>query len=121
MEKEGKKIIRYSISFKKKVIQELESGIGIAQLQRRYGIGGGETIQNWVKKYGKDHLLNKVVRIETMDEKDKVKKLTEEIKALKLALADSIIATQCLETLIDEANKEYGTDLKKNFGSGASG
>lgn len=61
------------------VIQKFESGIGTAQLQRRYGIGEGETIQNWGKKYAKDYLLNKVVRIEAMDEKDKVKKLTEEI------------------------------------------
>lgn len=121
MANQARKIIRYSISFKKKVIQELESGVGIQILQKRYGIGGAETIQKWARKYGRSHLLNKIVRIETMDEKDKVKKLEEEINALKVALADSMIANKCLETLVEEANKEYRTDLKKNFGSGASG
>ena len=52
-----------------------------------------------------------------MEEKDRIKKLEEEIKRLKLALADSVLAKDCLEVVIDEANKEYKTDLKKNFGS----
>lgn len=109
--------VRYSISFQQKVVREIEEeGLPIEQIKRRYAIGGGQTIQRWVRKFGKNHLLQRVVRIETMDEKDRIKQLEQEIKKLKLALADSVLAQKCLEVVIDEANKEYKTDLKKNFG-----
>ena len=112
---------RYSISFQQRVVEEIEGeGISISVIKRRYDIRGGETIQNWIRKFGKTHLLNQIIRIETMEEKDRIKQLEEEIKRLKLALADSLLSKDCLEVVIDEANKEYKTDLKKNFGSGQS-
>ena len=117
---EGKTSVRYSLSFKQQVIRELELGDGIGELRRRYGIKGGSTIQKWLRKFGKNHLLNKIVRIETMEEKDRIKQLEQEVKKLKLALADSLLAQRCLEVVIDEANKEYHTDLKKSFGESGS-
>lgn len=119
MENQTKSLRRYSISFQHRVIKELEEeGVSISVIKRRYDIKGSETIQKWIRKFGKTHLLNQIIRIETMEEKDRIKKLEEEIKRLKLALADSLLAKDCLEVVIDEANKEYKTDLKKNFGSG---
>jgi len=53
------------MSFKQKVISEIESGkLSKSEARRIYGISGETTIQNWIKKLGKLHLLNKVVRIE---------------------------------------------------------
>lgn len=118
MTKVVKEFRRYSISFKKHVVEELEAGGSFSFLQKKYDIRGAETIQKWVMLFGKNHLLNKRVRIETMDEKSRLKELEEENKRLKMALADSIVATKMLETLISVANEEYKTDLKKNFGSG---
>ena len=118
MTKVVKEFKRYSISFKKHVVEELESGGSFSFLQKKYDIRGAETIQKWVKLFGKNHLLNKRVRIETMDEKSRLKELEDENRRLKMALADSIVATKMLETLISVANEEYKTDLKKNFGSG---
>lgn len=113
--------IRYSLSFKQQVVREIEeSGANIELVRRKYGIKGGSTIQKWICKFGKNHLLNKIVRVETMEEKDRIKQLQEEIKKLKLALADSLLAQRSLEVVIEEANKEYKTDLKKNFGESAS-
>ena len=57
----------------------------------------------------------------TMEEKDQLKELQRQLREAKAALADSLIAQRCLEILIEEANKEYRTDLKKNFGIGALG
>jgi transposase len=114
-----KKVVRYGISFKQQVVNEFENGISLSELNRKYGIGGAHTIQKWVKKFGKSHLLNKVVRIETMDERDRVKQLEDELKAVKVALADSMMRNKCLEIVIEEANKEYKTDLKKSFGTAA--
>ncbi len=121
MENQSRSLKRYSVSFQHRVVKEIEEeGISISVIKRRYDIRGSETIQKWIRKFGKTHLLNQIIRIETMEEKDRIKKLEEEIKRLKLALADSVLAKDCLEVVIDEANKEYKTDLKKNFGSGRS-
>ena len=112
---------RYSISFKKQVIRELEqTGATLDLIRKKYDIKGAETIQRWVRKFGKNHLINQVIRIETMEEKDRIKELETEIKKLKLALADSLLAQRSLEVVIYEANKEYKTDLKKSFGESVS-
>jgi len=120
MQKSHQEQVRYSSSFKQQVVRELESGAGIEELRKRYKIGGCATIQGWLRKFGKNHLLNKVVRIETMEERDRLKQLEVENKKLKMALADSLMAQRCLEVLIEEANKEYKTDIKKNFGEPGS-
>jgi transposase len=51
-----KESIRYSISFKQKVVQEVEKGASFIELRRRYGIKGGNTVQQWVRQFGKNHL-----------------------------------------------------------------
>ena len=117
MTKEPKPVVRYSLSFKQRVIREMEEqGLTKAEISRKYGIKGMRTIHQWIRKFGKNNLLNKNIRIETMEEKDRIKQLQEEIKKLKLALADSMLAQRGLEVVIEEANKEYKTDLKKSFG-----
>jgi len=121
MTKENKYIRRYSLSFKHQVVRELEEeGVSKESIRKKYGIKGGSTIHKWLRKFGKDHLINRVIRIETMEEKERIKYLENELKKLKLALADSLLAQRSLEVVIDEANREYKTDLKKNFGESAS-
>lgn len=115
-----RKVIRYGVGFKRQIVSEFESGASIPELKRKYGIEGAETIQRWIKNFGKTHLLHQVIRVESMEDRDKQKALEEEVKALKMALADSLLANKCLETIIDEADKEYKTDLKKSFGTDAS-
>lgn len=117
MTREQRIIIRYSISFKQKVVREIESeGISIESARRRYGIQGTSTIQRWLIKFGKNHLLNKVVKVEMKGEKDRLKALEEENKKLKLALADATMEKHILETLIEVVNEHYETDVKKNLG-----
>lgn len=117
MTNHSKTFNRYSISFKEKVVKEIEEeGISISEIKRKYNIKGGETVQKWIKKFGKNHLLNTVVRIEMKGEKDRVKELEAEVKKLKIALADAVLARDVYKTTIDVANEHYGTDLKKNSG-----
>jgi transposase len=115
-------IVKYSICFKQKVVKEIEEeGLSISEASRRYGIKGGETIQKWIKKFGKYHLLNKIIRIESMDEKDRIKQLEEENKKLKIALADSLMEKRCLEVVIEEGDRQFNMDLKKKLGELVSG
>lgn len=110
-------INRYSISFKQKVVQEIErEGLKISEAARRYGISGGSTIQNWLIKFGRNQYLNQIVRIEMKGEKDRLKELEEENKRLKIALAEKTMQKDVLETLIEIVNEHYHTDVKKNLG-----
>ncbi len=112
-----REIIRYSISFKQKVVKEIEEeGLTLQAARKRYDIKGGETIHRWLRNFGKSHLLNKIVRVETKGEKDRLKELEAEVKRLKLALADKTMEKDVLETLIEIVNEHYHTDVKKNFG-----
>jgi transposase-like protein len=113
--------IRYSFGFKQKVVREIEEeGLSLSQARRRYGIKGSQTIQVWLEKFGKNHLLNKTVRIEMKEDKDRIKELEAEVKRLKLALADSVMAKDILQAVIQIADEHYGSDLKKNFGPKSS-
>lgn len=110
-------MIRYSISFKQKVVREIEEeGLSLSEASRRYGIKGGETIQNWLRKFGKNHLISKIVRVEMKGEKDRLKELEVELKRVKLALADATLKNDVLETIITLASDHYQTDIKKNLG-----
>ena len=68
----AKTFIRYSISFKQKVVKEIEEeGLSISEAGRRYDIRGAETINKWLKELGRSHLLNRVIRVEMKGEKDR--------------------------------------------------
>ena len=122
MAKQQKTILRYSISFKQKVVSEIEKeGLSPGEAMRRYGIVGGGTIRNWLIKFGKNNLVNKVVRIEMKGEKDRVKQLEAEVRKLKIALADATLEKGALETLIEIVDEHYQTDVKKNLGQPLSG
>ena len=114
-------IKRYSNAFQQKVVSEIESGeLSIGDARRLYDITGNMTIQNWISKLGKTHLLNKVVRIEMKGEKDRVKELEKKVRQLESALADEHIKNIVLESLVDIAREKYGIDLKKKNGQGPS-
>ena len=117
MAKSRQVIIRYSHSFKQKVVQEIErEGLKVSEAARRYGIAGCSTVTNWLSKFGRNQYLNQIVRVEMKGEKDRLKELEEENKRLKIALADKTMQKDVLETLIEIVNEHYQTDVKKNLG-----
>lgn len=112
----SKKHYRYSDCFKRNIVSEIENnGLTIQEARLRYGIGGGSTIQNWIMKFGKSHLLNKVVRVETRDEIDELKRLREENERLKIAYAELAIDHKLSEKVIEKADEVFGLELKKNY------
>ncbi len=113
-------IKRYSTSFKQKVISEIESGkFSKSEARRLYDIGSDTSIHKWIRKFGKLHLLTKVVRIELKDEVFKLKDLERQKKALESALAQAQLKLIVYESIIDVAEEELGIDLKKNLKPGS--
>ena len=111
-----REVLRYSHAFKQKVVGEIESGKMTKNTAKElYGIKGGSTINYWIKKMGKNHLLNKVVRIEMKDEPSKLKELKQRTQELEKALADAHLKLLAYETYIEVAESELGRSLKKKL------
>jgi len=87
----GNVMIRYSEAFKLQVVRELETGRFKSpwEASRTYGVNGATTLANWVRRYGKNHLLGKVVWVMKADEQAEVKMLRQRVRALEQALADA--------------------------------
>ena len=108
-------IKRYSEAFRKTVVKEYETGETIEALRQRYGIGGGSTIQQWIKKYGIAGLRHEVVIMQRADEKRREKELEVRVKELEAALAQLTLDKLMLETTLEVAGELYGEDFKKKY------
>lgn len=114
------KMIIYSEAFKRQIVDGLSSGriLSINAARKTYNINGGDTINKWIKKYGREDLLPKRIRIETLKEVDQLKEARKRIRTLEAALADAHI-DNCLEhAFLEIACERMGTELtdfkKKN-------
>lgn len=111
--------IRYSLAFKQKVITEIAEGIySISESSRVYKVST-KSIYNWLKGFGKDHLINRIVRIEMRDEADRIRELEKEKKELESALAQAQLKIITLESTIESAEELYKVDFKKKSGTKA--
>jgi transposase-like protein len=109
----------YSENFKLKVLSEIESGrLTKQEAIRLYGLGNG-TIYKWIRKYSKFELYNQRVRIETMDEKDRIKALEEENRKLKQIMADKDVKLLVNDAMLEVLRKQMGlksvAELKKKY------
>jgi transposase len=88
---EQKVVVRYSEAFKLQVVRQLEQGrFGNPwEAGQAYGVKGTNTVARWVRQFGKDHLLGKVVRVMKADEQSEVKALRKRVRELERALADA--------------------------------
>lgn len=108
----SKRVVRYSEAFKMQVVSELESGAldSLSAARSRYGIAGGGTIQRWLKKYGKDHLRSKVVKVQTPKERDQVETLKKRVKQLEKALADTQVDAVLNKAFYQVLCREHGIE-----------
>ena len=112
--------ILYSSAFKRKIVSEIERGKhSIPSAQRMYDITGNGTIERWIRQMGKNHLIGKVVRVETADERSKLKRLEEDKRRLESALASEHLRVFALECMIDIASRSLDVDIKKKYGTKA--
>ena len=104
---------RYSEAFKRQVVAELERGKhrSIEAARRAYDITGSDTIRVWVRKYGREDLLPKIVRIETLKDRDELKEARKRIRNLETVAADAHI-DYCLEkAYLHVACERMGVDV----------
>ena len=114
-----KEVLRYSDAFKRNIVEKVAQGIyaTLGEAQRKNGIRGHGTLVYWIKKYGREDILPKRIKVETMNEIDELKVLRKQNKELKAALADAHMDWCISSALLDIACEEMGTTaeaLKKN-------
>lgn len=119
MLKNRENIRQFSESFKLKILAELSSGkYTKRELSRLYNIGY-TTINDWVRKYKREDLMNQRITVQTMDELSRLKALQKEIKQLKELLIKKDLNELILDSYLEVAAKELGfknaEELKKKL------
>jgi transposase-like protein len=111
-------VIRYSEAFKLRLVEEVAAGKyrSLDEAGRRNGIRGGSTLRRWIKQYGREDMLPKRIKVETMNEIDELREARRRIRELEAALANAHM-DYCLESaFLDIACGKLGTsteELKK--------
>ena len=116
-------VLRYSEAFKAQVVGEIESGrlASCWAAAQRYGICGTATVYRWVRKYGRNHLLGKVVRVETVNERDELKRLKQRNRELEALVTDQALDLAVERTYVKLACREAGIQDVEAFKKKALG
>ena len=102
----------YTLGFKLSVVEQVEQGeLTYKQAQKRYGIQGKSTVLVWLRKHGK--LDWSQVRSRPMPKSKETPAQT--IKRLEKELYDERKRNLVLNTMIDIADQQYGTALRKKL------
>lgn len=74
----------YSMSFKLSVVSEIERGeLSVTGAKRKYGIQGGHTVVNWLRKYGTFDWENQTPSNMPKSKDQKILELEQKIKLLQ--------------------------------------
>lgn len=104
--------VRYSEAFKLKVVREFESGHfkTVRAAQCAYDIKGNNTVGKWVQKYGRAHLLNKRIRVETRDEISELDRIRTRNRQLEALVADMSMEHALGKAAFDLLCEQQGVD-----------
>jgi transposase-like protein len=98
MYKNDQVIRRYSEGFKLKILTELSAGrYSKRELSRIYGLQSS-TVNEWIKKYDRQDLMNTRIMIENHDEITRVKALQKKDCSIK-----EVVAKKDLEQLVNDS------------------
>jgi transposase-like protein len=112
-----KDVIRYSESFKRQIVREIEQGThpNCFSATKAYGIRGVGTVSRWVSEHGKTHLLKRVLRVETTEERNELTRLREQVRELKSALVDAHLDLRLEKAFLEMACESAGIDDVEAF------
>ena len=103
------------------IVREVEGqGLSFEQVRRKYGIRGHGTVQGWVRRYGNGS-RGKVIRVETPEEMDELKRLKARVRALETALAGSNVELAIERAYLRMACERAGIKDVEEFKKKADG
>ncbi len=80
-----------------------------------YGIRGHDTVARWVRHYGKFHMLRKMVRVETPDERREIARLKAHVRELESALSDAHLEARLERSYLKPACRAAGEEDVEAF------
>ena len=120
---EQKPVVRYSEAFKLQVVRELEDGkhSGCFAAEEAYGIRGKGTVVRWARQYGREHLTRRVVRVETTEERNELRRMKERVRDLERALGDTTLDLRLEREYVKLACRQAGISDIEEFKKKAHG
>jgi transposase-like protein len=107
---------RYSLTFKKQVVQEYEAGASVPSLMRKYGITGKQTIRNWIKKHSEKGSRTAMKEITDPRTQAELEALKEKVDTLEQLVSQLSLDKFMLESCLKVAERELGYEVKKSDG-----
>lgn len=105
----------FSEAIKKQVVHGIESGKhSVREVSRELGTHD-QTIYRWIYRYSRYLAKNKVMVIEDNSEGFRTKELEKRLKEAEAALGRKQMEIDFLNKMIELANEEFKTDIKKNL------
>lgn len=99
----------YSLPFKMQVILEVEKGeLTYREAQRKYGIQGRSTVLTWLRKHGSLVWQNDNAMKGKQSPQLKIRELEKKLKRLQMQ-------NDILNTAVEIADKQLGTDIRKKY------
>lgn len=112
---EERKRRRFSESFKRKKVQEIESGqVKISEICRVYQIRR-TAVYKWLYKYGSMQQKKERLIVETESDTQKVMELQKRVAELERIIGQKQIEIDFKDKMIDLAEEVYRVDIKKKF------
>jgi len=111
----------YSMSFKLRVVQEIERGeLSMTSATRKYGIQSRSSVRNWLRKYGNFDWENQTPSHMPKSPEQKVLELEQQVKLLEKqkAFLEKQVETAdkkaiIFDMMIDLAEKEFNIPIRK--------
>lgn len=107
----------FSDAIRKTTVGDIERGkCSVIQASKELGVSS-QSIYRWIYQYSRHLIKNRVMVVEDKSESYRSQELEKRIKDLEAALGRKQIELEFLNKIIDLANEEFKTDLKKNLQS----
>ena len=107
----------FSEVVKKQIVSEIEKGkLSVLEASRDLDTHQ-QTIYNWIYRYSRYLTKNKIMVIEDKSEASRTKELEKRLKDAEAALGRKQMEIDFLNKIIEFANEEFKTDIKKKLSS----
>ncbi len=106
----------YSSVKKRTILRAIESGMTVKEAQISFGVKHAAIVRRWVRDAKQENTELSVCNSIPMA-KPPEKKESEEVKALKQALAEAQLKIQALDTMIDIAEEQLKINIRKKSGA----
>ena len=104
---------RYSEAFKRSVVAEIESGrYTVLEAAATHQVHFS-SVYEWIRRLGSPDTHTKIMRIEMPTERNRIKELEKEKRALESALAQAHMKIVVLESTVEVLEEKAGVKVKK--------